>query len=65
MKELENFRKFLTEEELSNNEKISDLIKAIRDIRVWVEDERNPKKFAGLLDNIDYAMGIAKSLEIN
>ena len=46
-----------------NEGKKDDLIDAIKAIKSWVEDERNPKKFAGLLDNIDYAMRLAITLK--
>jgi hypothetical protein len=38
------------------------LIRAIEDIRLWVVDEQNPKKFRYLISNIDYAMKLAKEI---
>ena len=56
MKNIKAFEEF-------NSAKISeskdDLIQAIKDIRAWVEDERDSKKYKGLLSNIDYALKLA------
>lgn len=56
MKNIKAFEEF-------NSAKISesknDLIQAIKDIRAWVEDEGDSKKYKGLLSNIDYALKLA------
>ena len=50
----ENFESFI-------NEKDDELLKALNDIKSWVVDEQNPKKYKYLLQNIDYAIELAKN----
>jgi hypothetical protein len=73
---MDNFdlKKYLTEGKLNEveeddtdvdsegSELYQQLIRAIEDIRLWVVDEQNPKKFGYLIENIDYAMKLAKEI---
>jgi len=52
-KKMKNIKAFEEFNSAKISESKDDLIQAIKDIRAWVEDERDSKKYKGLLSNID------------
>lgn len=65
MKNLKSFDDYLNED--LNESTKEDLIEAIENIKHWIDDDiaNNPKRkkfFMGLLENVNYAMKLAKKL---